>query len=96
MICFITELNDCKLHVILVETLNSILYGATSRVIFSTDQSVRSLLILDVLKPNTHSELLSDWSIYLIVFPSRPMIEQSMMNEWSADMTPYRVPLPRC
>ena len=44
------------------------LYGVMSTFILSTDQSAMSLPILEVLKPNIHRELLSDWSMMSCVW----------------------------
>lgn len=49
-------------------TSSNIPVGVKPRLIISIDQSVMSLLNLEVSKPSTHQELLSDRSIYLTVF----------------------------
>ena len=56
--------------IIIGDTLTSsdIPYGVMSTFILSTDQSAMSLPILEVLKPNTHRELLSDWSMLSCVW----------------------------
>ena len=46
---------------------NDITYGVISGFIFSTNQSVRKLPNLVVLKPSMLWDLLCDWSIFLIV-----------------------------
>jgi len=65
LIKIICELYLLFFLIIIGDTLTSsdIPYGVMSTFILSTDQSAMSLPILEVLKPNTHRELLSDWSM---------------------------------
>ena len=74
-------------------TSTDFLYGVTSGFIFSTDQSVMSLLNQQVSKLSTHWQLLSDWSIYFIVLH---MIGRSKMNERLHDKTSNRMLLGVC
>ena len=68
------------------KTCNDILFGVMSGFIFLPDQSVMILLNLQVLNQSTLQELLSDWSVYLIILH---MIGRSKINERSHHMTPY-------